>query len=326
LSEIVIGVAASHSTLMNTHWDQTVHRDRAEAYRDALYSACDAVRAAEPDVAVVIGSNHFRGLWLDLMPSFTLGVGEVNASGESGTPKGPLPVRPEFAQHLCDRLVADRFDLAFSGRLQVDHGISHAVQYLLEGVDAAVTPLIVNMFAPPLPRLSRCAELGHALGAAIGDAPGDLRVAVIASGGLSHALPWPDWRAPRSDDDHFMVTAWLDGRDNWADYDARRREIILAAEPRLNTSFDDDVLTWIEQGRMEQVIALEDRLEEVAGNGAHEIRSWLMMASACGHAPGRRLAYAPMPEWLTGMAVSVIPHPTPVTRPATRPATGSGSA
>jgi 2,3-dihydroxyphenylpropionate 1,2-dioxygenase len=314
MSEVVIGVAASHSTLMNTHWDATVHKDHAEAYRSALYEARDAVRAAEPDLAVIIGSNHFRGLWLDLMPSFTIGVGEIIASGESGTPKGPLPSRPDVAQALCDRLVADRFDLAFSGRLQVDHGISHAVQYVLADLDVPVTPLIVNMFAPPLPGLARCEDLGQALGAAIAQLPGDLRVAVIASGGLSHALPWPDWRAPDTDDDAFMVKAWLDGRENWSDYDQRRREIILKAEARLNEDFDDQVLGWVERGEMGKIVALEHDLSDVAGNGAEEIRSWLMMASACGHAPGRRLAYAPIPEWLTGMAVAIIDDPIPLTR------------
>lgn len=309
MSEIVIGVAASHSTLMNTHWDRTVHIDEATCYRDALGEARDAVRAAEPDVVLVVGSNHFRGLWLDLMPAFTLGVGDVVAAGESGTPEGPLAVDPGFARALCDRLVAERFDLAFSGRLQVDHGISHAVQYVLADIDVPVTPLVVNMFAPPLPRLDRCADLGRAIARAIAAMPGDRRVAVVASGGLSHALPWPDWREPASDDDEFMIQAWLDGRENWSDYDQRRREIILKAEARLNEAFDEEVLAWVEAGELEQVVAMEDRLTEVAGNGAAEVRSWLLMAAACGHAPGRRLAYAPIPEWMTGMAVSLIDQP-----------------
>src|ERR1700743_700492 len=89
MSEIVFGVGASHSTLMNTHWDQTVHIDRAERFRAALGEARDRLAAARPDTVVLIGSNHFRGFWLDLIPSFTLGVGECVASGESGTPKGP---------------------------------------------------------------------------------------------------------------------------------------------------------------------------------------------------------------------------------------------
>lgn len=309
MSTIVVGIAASHSTLMNTHWQETEDRAGAETYRDGLAAAREAVAAAEPDVALVVGSNHFRGLWLDLMPSFTLGVGDVVASGESGTPKGPLPTDPDFAHHLLARSVDAGFDLAFSGRLQVDHGISHAVQYVLDGLHVPVTPLIVNMFAPPLPRLDRCVALGETLGRAISDHDGDLRVAVIASGGLSHALPWPDWREPRDDDDDFMVQAWLNGRDNWADYDKRRREIILKAEPWLNEEFDRDVLEHLDTGTLRELVTLDGKLTELAGNGANELRSWLLMAAACGFAPGRSIAYAPMPEWRTGMAVGAIDTP-----------------
>lgn len=311
MSTLAVGVAASHSTLMNTHWDATVHKDRAERFRSALAEARDAVAAADVQTVVVIGSNHFRGLWLDLMPAFTIGVGDVIASGESGTPEGPLKTDQPLARYLCDALVDGGFDLAFSGKLQVDHGITHAVQYVLADLDVAVIPLVVNMFAPPLPRLDRCAALGRALGGAIASAPGDGRVAIVASGGLSHALPWPDWRQPESDDDEFMVRAWLDGRENWSSYDTRRREIILKAKPRLNEEFDEQVLGWVEAGELERVIGLEGELAEIAGNGAHEVRSWLMMAAACGHAPGRRLVYSPMPEWMTGMAASIIAAPRP---------------
>lgn len=310
-SQIVRGVAASHSTLMNTHWDVTDDQDGATRYRDALDQARAAVEAATPDLVIVVGSNHFRGLWLDLMPAFTIGVGEVIAAGESGTPKGPLATDPEAAQSIAQHLVDARVDIAFSGKMQVDHGISHAVQYLLPGVDAPVLPLVVNMFAPPLPRLDRCEQVGAELAAAVVALPGDRRVVVVASGGLSHALPWPDWRRPESADDEFMVEAFLDGRENWSDYDTRRREIIVNAPARLNEDFDAEVLSWIESGTMSKLLDHQADLADVAGNGAQELRSWLMVAAACGHAPGRSLGYSAMSEWLTGMGVAVIDDPRP---------------
>ena len=306
MNRVVIGVAASHSTLMNTHWEETVDKAGATVYRDGLSEARDRIAAARPDVAIIVGSNHFRGMWLDLMPTFLIGVGEVEAAGESGTPKGPLATHPEFARHLLEGSIGDGFDVSVSGKLLVDHGISHAVQYLLDGIDVPVVPIIINMFAPPLPRLDRVVDLGRSLRAAIDAHEGNLRVAVIASGGLSHVLPWPDWREPQSDDDEFLVDAWTNSRENWADYDPRRREIILKAEPWLNEEFDRNVLARLESGELESLVELEGRLPEVAGNGANELRSWLLMAAICGFAPGERLAYSPMPQWMTGMAVGTI--------------------
>ncbi|MFI9776798.1 catechol 1,2-dioxygenase [Streptomyces sp. NPDC051956] len=317
MTEIVLGVGASHSTLMNTHWDQTFHKDRAERFRAALGEAREAIAKKRPDTVVLVGSNHFRGFWLDLIPAFTLGVGACVASGESGTPKGPQAVDVPLARHLANSLVeGGRFDVAFSAKLQIDHGQSHAIQYLLDGLDVEIVPLIVNVFAHPLPTLERCEQLGRAIREAVVAFPGDRRVAVVGSGGLSHRLPWPDWREPHGEDEEFMVGAWLNGRDNWQDYDARRREIIRAAEAALNPEFDEEVLALIERGEAHRLTAYStEELEKVAGNGAQELRTWLLMAAALDHTPGRRLAYEPMPEWLTGMGVAVLdpgaPDPGP---------------
>src|SRR5882757_1223920 len=310
-AEVVIGVGASHSTLMNTHWEQTTDRAGAQRYVDALADARDRIAAADADVAVIIGSNHFRGFWLDLIPAFTVGVGECLASGESGTPSGPQPVDQPLARHLVDTLVGGgQFDPAYSARLQIDHGQSHAIQYLLAGLELPIVPIVINVFAHPLPTVRRCLDFGAAVRTALHGFAADRRVAVIGSGGLSHRLPWPDWRDPSGDDEEFMVRAWLDGRDNWRDYDGRRREIIQAARSVINPAFDEQLLALLEAGKGAQLTDRStEELEREAGNGGQEIRTWLAMAAATGHAPATRLAYEPMDEWLTGMAVATLEPP-----------------
>ncbi|GAB3480958.1 catechol 1,2-dioxygenase [Amycolatopsis cihanbeyliensis] len=307
MAEIVLGIGASHSTLMNTHWEQTSRKFEARRFRYALHQARAAIVESGADSVLLVGSNHFRGFWLDLIPSFTIGVGECVASGESGTPGGPQPVDVPLARHIVDTLVdSGRFDIAYSARLQIDHGQSHAIQYLLDGLDLPIVPLVVNVFASPLPTMDRCAQLGEAIRAAVRDFEGR-RVAVVASGGLSHRLPWPDWREPHGEDEEFMVRAWLDGRHNWADYDSRRREIIRAAEPAINTEFDEYCLRLLEAGEARTLAGYStERLEREAGNGGQELRTWLVMAAALGYAPALRLAYEPMPEWLTGMGAALI--------------------
>ena len=140
MGEVVLGVGASHTTLMNTHWDAVEDVGTAIAFRDALYRAAERIRRAEPDTVIIIGSNHFRGFWLDLLPAFTIGVGECVASGESGTPEGPQTVDTGLARWLCTRLIEEGFDPAFSVKLQIDHGISHAIQYLLAGLEVPIVP------------------------------------------------------------------------------------------------------------------------------------------------------------------------------------------
>jgi 2,3-dihydroxyphenylpropionate 1,2-dioxygenase len=308
MAKIVLGIGASHSTLMNTHWEETTHKAEAERFRDALYLSREKIAASNPDVVLILGSNHFRGFWLDLIPAFTLGVGECISSGESGTPKGPQRVDVEFARHLANELIeGGRFDLAYSARLQIDHGQSHAIQYLLDGIDVPIVPLVVNVFAPPLPTFKRCEEVAKALRDAVASYPADTRVVVIASGGLSHRLPWPDWRDPHGEDEDFMVQAWLDGRENWSDYDVRRRQIIRAADAAITPEFDDRILDLFASGKASELAEFTtQQIEDEAGNGAQELRTWLMMAAMLDYVPGERLAYEAIPEWLTGMGVTIL--------------------
>ena len=308
MAKIVLGIGASHSTLMNTHWEETTHKAEAERFRDALYLSREKIAASKPDVVLILGSNHFRGFWLDLIPAFTLGVGECISSGESGTPKGPQRVDVEFARHLANELIeGGRFDLAYSARLQIDHGQSHAIQYLLDGIDVPIVPLVVNVFAPPLTTFKRCEEVAKALRDAVASYPADTRVVVIASGGLSHRLPWPDWRDPHGEDEDFMVQAWLDGRENWSDYDVRRRQIIRAADAAITPEFDDRILDLFASGKASELAEFTtQQIEDEAGNGAQELRTWLMMAAMLDYVPGERLAYEAIPEWLTGMGVTIL--------------------
>lgn len=167
---------------------------------------------------------------------------------------------------------------------------------------------MVNVFAQPLPTLARCAELGANLAAEVARIPGGRRVAVIASGGLSHQLPWPsDWTDPQDDDEAFLVEAWLNGRGEWERYDQRRREIIVAARPTIFPEFDRAFLDDLEHGRLRRYTSMSTaEVAAAAGNGGQELRTWLVMAAALGFTPGTALAYAPMPEWLTGMGVAVL--------------------
>ena len=307
MSRVVLGVGASHTTLMNTRWDEVVHLDRARQFRDALNDAQRRLEQPAPDLAVIVGSNHFRGTGLDLMPAFTIGVGDLICAGEHGTPSGPQLTDPPAALRLCELLVGGGIDMAFSTGLTVDHGISHAIQYLLpEGVP--VVAVVVNVFAPPLPTLARVCQFGSALGAAARALPGDRRVAVIGTGGLSHTLPFPDWSRPETDDDRFLVESWRQARTGWSTNESRRRRIILDSPAVINSGFDQAFLAGLVAGEHEMFAQrLDNRaLVAAAGNGGNEIRAWLAMRAAVGPATGDVLSYSAMPEWLTGMAVAVF--------------------
>lgn len=307
MAKIIIGIGASHTTLMNTQWAKVDHLPEAHAFKAGLAEASKALHAAKPDLAIVVGSNHFRGHWLDMMSSFAIGVDEIESSGEHGTPKGPQKTSPGNALAIANSLLDQGFDMAFSTRFVIDHGISHAIQYLTLENQIPIVPIMINSFAPPLPKLNRCLDLGDAIRTAVEALPDDMTVAIIASGGLSHQLPFPDWRAPKSENDEFLVDSWKNGRGDWERYEKRRRAIIINSPPQLNVEFDETFLQALCDGKTESWLKTisESTLVETAGNGANELRNWITMHSAMNFVPGKTLAYSPMPDWLTGMGVFI---------------------
>ena len=308
MAKVVLGLGASHTTLMNTKWDKVDHLPRAHNFKNALIQAKARLHETKPDAVIVIGSNHFRGYWLDMMPAFCISVGEIDCAGEHGTPKGAQLTDEKSALQICNSLVASNFDMAFSTRLAVDHGISHAIQWLIGENEIPVIPIVINAFAPPLPSMNRCLDFGAALTKAIAELPNDMSVAVVATGGLSHQLPFPDWRKPKSANDDFFVDSFKNGRGNWTQYEVQRREIIINSPPQLNEAWDKMFLDLLEKGKLHELPSrIEDeQLTKVAGNGANETRAWLIMAAVLGNIPGKTLCYSPMPEWLTGMAVAML--------------------
>ena len=312
MAKLIMGIGASHTTLMNTQWDQVDHLDEAHAFKNALSQARDALQSAQPDIVVVVGSNHFRGHWLDMMSSFAIGIDEIESSGEHGTPKGQQKASPDHALALANSLVDQGFDMSFSTRFVIDHGISHAIQYLSGEQELPIVPIMINSFAPPLPNLCRCLDLGVALANAVQQLPADMTVAIVASGGLSHQLPFPDWRAPKSENDEFLVDSWKNGREDWARYEKRRREIIVNSPPQINIPFDEEFLNALSQGETRAWVngISEETLVQTAGNGSNELRNWIAMHAAMNFAPGKILAYSPMPDWLTGMGVFLCNKPS----------------
>src|SRR3546814_6550068 len=80
----------------------------------------------------------------------------------------------------------------------------------------------------------------------------DKRVAIVATGGLSHRLPFPDWRRPVGEDEEFHARSWSEGRHDWKQFEVRRREIVVAARPGTNPAFDRRFLERLEAGRSEE--------------------------------------------------------------------------
>jgi 2,3-dihydroxyphenylpropionate 1,2-dioxygenase len=263
-----------------------------------------AVAALAPDAVVVIGPDHFHANFYDAMPPFVLGVEEAEAFGDFGSRSGPLPVASALAWAIHDGLSRDGFDIALSYALTVDHGIVQSYDMVRGPADPPLVPLVVNTAGPPLPSMPRCVALGRSLGAAIRAADAG-RVLIVASGGLSHWLPPNDPRDASVTAER--RAAMIHGRRDARAFAAAREPGVraLAGNPdaQVNAAWDTWFLKQLVTADVDAVTSLGDEgLEDRAGSGGHEIRTWLAGFAAAGR-PLAWTSYEPVPEWITGMGI-----------------------
>jgi hypothetical protein len=166
------------------------------------------VRNAKLDTLIVVGDDQKELYDDDNMPAILLYRGESIRNVPLKSHPGPdwardasakyferevprdYPVDAKLAEHLIAHLMED-FDLSCANTLADGYGEGHAFGFvhnrLLSGATIPVVPVFLNTYYPPnQPTPGRCYRLGQAIRAAVEKLPGNQRVGVLASGGLSH--------------------------------------------------------------------------------------------------------------------------------------------
>jgi gallate dioxygenase len=195
MATIIGGIAASHTPTIGFAFDRDKRSDPAWG---PIFDAFDPLRAwlqrSRPDVLLFVYNDHVTSFFFDHYSAFALGVGqEWKVADEGGGPRDlpPLQGDPEFAAHLGRALMADEFDLSFFQDRPLDHGCFSPMSMLAPhegGWPVRLVPLQVGVLQFPIPTARRCWRLGQALRRAIESYPQDLRVALVATGGLSHQV------------------------------------------------------------------------------------------------------------------------------------------
>lgn len=184
--------------------------ERFDAAEAAMQELHQRIKAAHLDVLIIVGDDQTELFRTSNNPAMAIYYGPTirNTVREPASPQDPwvksarmwrheperdreYPVQSDMAQWLIRQLCDRDFDMAAMDGLEPGQFEGHAFQFvhrkLLKDVELPVIPVILNTFDPPnQPTPRRCVALGKALRELIAQWPQDLRVGVIASGGLSH--------------------------------------------------------------------------------------------------------------------------------------------
>jgi 2,3-dihydroxyphenylpropionate 1,2-dioxygenase len=165
-----------------------------DAFHAAFRAFGEAMHASRPDALVLIAAEHFANFFMDNMPAYAMGMadgyeGPIEDPGWLGIPKTQVPGNAELSKRLIER-VMQTSDVSFCEEWKFDHGIMVPLSFLTPRYDLPVVPVNINCQGPPLTPLHRAWAFGEALRTACDAVPE--RIALVASGGISHWPATPD--------------------------------------------------------------------------------------------------------------------------------------
>lgn len=271
--KVVGAFATSHSPGI-TGWPERAAPEARAEVEGAYREVARRIETLEPDALVVVSVEHFTNFNLGNLPAFAIATGESYLGPVTeemakfvNVSQRRHPGAAGLGRHLYEFALDAEFDPSLvEGGLDFDENFSVPLKHLDPDAKYPLVPVVVNGVNPPWPTPKRCYDFGRMIRDGVAAQSQYARVVVLATGGLSHWVGLPESGQVNEEFDHDFIARLTDGdADRLTDY---TREDI-----------------------------------DAAGNGAHEIRTWLVAAGAA-QTGFDVLAYAAVPEWLTGTAVA----------------------
>ncbi|MGZ6046457.1 MAG: DODA-type extradiol aromatic ring-opening family dioxygenase, partial [Isosphaeraceae bacterium] len=188
------------------------------------------------------------------------------------------------------------------------HNVLLPKRYVWPDRDIPVIPILINCFAPPLPTWRRSYELGVALHKAIAGRPE--RIAIVASGGVSHWPPISPEDYPVDDPMHARVARFqMLGSEVFKEdpklhmaFAEREKEMASSGRDLVNVKWDKLMLEKLAQADVEYLTHLDhDQVREIAGSGGAEMMMWVALMGAVGSVKGDIVFYEVVKEWMGGV-------------------------
>lgn len=274
MAQIVAAMAMTHSPGLTGWFDRAPERQQTMA-RDAMAEMRDRLAAARPDVIVAFSNDHLLNWPINNTPEYTVGIGAEHVGPADwydewlALGKYTIPGHPALARYLVNEGARRRLAFAYLRDMQFDDGISVPMHYLNPTSSIPLVPVTMNCTVPPIPTPERAYDVGRTLCDMIAAYPENLRVAVLATGGLSHEPGGPRYFWVDEEFDLWFLDLLKQG-----DHAALLRECTL------------------------------ERMEEAGSGGTAELLAWvLVMAFTRG--PAEVLAYMPAVAWRSGTGMVI---------------------
>ena len=270
MAKLVAGYCIPHDPLMAAS-PEIQEQAKADTLLEGMEIVNKKLINADVDTVIVIGDDHYCKFGPQCLPQFLIGIGDLEGPEEPwlNIQRYAFPNNVGLATHIMNTGFDQGFDWAVAKTLTLDHGTMVPVHLAVKPKDSGMKsiPIYTASGVEPLLRTQRAFDLGKSIASAISSYEGDERVAILGTGGISH----------------FVGTRQMG---------------------YINEEFDQMVLDYVREGNVQALIDMDDKyVEETAGNGAFEIRNWIIAMSVMQASGADLICYEPIPEWICGCAI-----------------------
>ncbi|UWU26149.1 extradiol dioxygenase (plasmid) [Rhizobium sp. CB3060] len=324
MAEVVCALSMSHAPGV-LGWADAPSEAVKKSIHEAHQECARRLEAARPDLIIAFLDDHFENHFRNMMPGFAVGI-SASHSGPADymmealkfDEKVVIESNVEHAETLLRGLIKRNFDAARMGEIEYGNNLLVPWKLIRPQYDIPVIPIYTNVFSPPLPSMARAYDMGAAVRDIVErELPTGLRVAFLATGGLSH---WPPvWTEGAPEDDQFlqrMKRYQSEGKhvaeeDPTLYSDLAAYEIEMADKmqwplrhqhPLVNAAWDREIIEAFGRGDTEYLRNCTfESVEEGGGHGGHEILNWMAVMGAMGGSKADVIGYEPVVEWICGM-------------------------
>ena len=232
MGEIVAAVGTCHTPYLFTN-PPDENPQQLEQAAKAMRELGTVLDETKPDVILFLGSDHVETFSPTCIPTFCIIAG-TRAIAKFAGREFNLAVHREMAEDILHKLVTDRnFDMAYSEDAELGHAFAVPFELVIGKRDIPVIPFFTNVYVPPLPTAQRCAALGRALADIIKGRKE--RVAIVASGGMSHFPGTTKYLHPEFDFDRWLVSQLEAGNTS---------ALLNMTNPQLDEVGNTEMLNW----------------------------------------------------------------------------------
>jgi 2,3-dihydroxyphenylpropionate 1,2-dioxygenase len=232
MGEIVAAVGTCHTPYLFTR-PPDENADQLDQTVRAMQELGRVLDETKPDVILFLGSDHVETFSVTCVPTFAIIAGSRAVATFAGRDY-KLRVHREMAEDLLSKLVVEReFDVAYSEDAELGHAFAVPFEYVIGKRDIPIVPFFTNVYVPPLPTPKRCAALGRAIADIVRNRKE--RVALIASGGMSHFPGTRKYLSPEFDFDRWLVSQFEAGNTD---------ALLNMTGSQLDEVGNTELLTW----------------------------------------------------------------------------------